>query len=297
MPVRHLDPPDRYDLRATLRALEMKSAGRTAVRGGEVLYATRTPEGPGTMTVYRSGRRLEAEAWGPGASWLLETAPQMLGLDDDVAGFDPPPGLIRDLHRAHPGLRLGKTQRPFGVVVTAILGQRVTGRQAKTGHARLVRAHGEPAPGPHELMLAPSPERLASLDYQDYHRFEIEKARAARLIEAGRRARRIDEVLTMSHADARRRLEAISGIGPWTAAAVMGIALGDRDAVQVGDYHAPHTVAWALAKEPRGDDARMLELLEPYAGQRRRVLVLLKTAGISAPKFGPRSPITSIGAM
>jgi 3-methyladenine DNA glycosylase/8-oxoguanine DNA glycosylase len=64
--------------------------------------------------------------------------------------------------------------------------------------------------------------------------------------------------------------------------------------VSIGDYHLPNVVAWALAGEPRGDDARMLELLEPYAGHRGRVQRLLEAGGIGAPKFGPRADIRAI---
>jgi 3-methyladenine DNA glycosylase/8-oxoguanine DNA glycosylase len=66
------------------------------------------------------------------------------------------------------------------------------------------------------------------------------------------------------------------------------VAFGDPDAVSVGDYHIPNLVAWALAGEPRGDDARMLSLLEPYRGQRGRVQRLLEVSGIRAPRYGPR---------
>ena len=41
-------------------------------------------------------------------------------------------------------------------------------------------------------------------------------------------------------------------------------------------------MAWALAGEPRADDARMLELLEPYRGQRGRVQRLLEVGRIDA---------------
>ena len=90
------------------------------------------------------------------------------------------------------------------------------------------------------------------------------------------------------------RLRAVPGIGPWTAARVAMTALGDADAVAVGDYHLPHIVAWALAGEPRGTDASMLDLLEPYQGHRARVQRLLLAAGIEAPRFGPKMPIRSI---
>ena len=45
-------------------------------------------------------------------------------------------------------------------------------------------------------------------------------------------------------------------------------------------------VAWALAGEPRGTDERMLELLEPYAGHRGRVLRLLVMSGLAPPRAG-----------
>ena len=36
------------------------------------------------------------------------------------------------------------------------------------------------------------------------------------------------------------------------------------------------------------DDDAMLEVLEPFAGQRGRVISLVNAAGISAPRHGPR---------
>ena len=65
----------------------------------------------------------------------------------------------------------------------------------------------------------------------------------------------------------------------------------DPDAVPVGDFHFPNTVAWALAREPRADDDRMLELLAPYAGQRGRVLRSLVSIAGAAPSYGPRQRI------
>jgi 3-methyladenine DNA glycosylase/8-oxoguanine DNA glycosylase len=73
------------------------------------------------------------------------------------------------------------------------------------------------------------------------------------------------------------------------------VALGDPDAVSEGDFHLPNLVAWNLAGEPRGTDERMLQLLEPYRGQRGRVQRLLEAGGTGAPRFGPRMRIHSIG--
>ena len=89
----------------------------------------------------------------------------------------------------------------------------------------------------------------------------------------------------------------LPGIGPWSAAEVSMIALGDSDAVSLGDYHLPHQVSWALAGEPRGTDDRMIQLLEPYRGHRARVIRLLTLGGIQAPRFGPRIRLRRIAAI
>jgi hypothetical protein len=56
----------------------------------------------------------------------------------------------------------------------------------------------------------------------------------------------------------------------------------------VGDFHLRNMVAFALAGEARGTDERMVELLEPYRGQRGRVTRLLELGGARAPRYGPR---------
>ena len=57
----------------------------------------------------------------------------------------------------------------------------------------------------------------------------------------------------------------------------------------LGDLHLPHAVCRALAREDRGDDDRMLELLEPFRPHRGRVVRLLKAAGrAAAPRRAPR---------
>jgi 3-methyladenine DNA glycosylase/8-oxoguanine DNA glycosylase len=102
------------------------------------------------------------------------------------------------------------------------------------------------------------------------------------------RASWFEAIVALPFPEAYARLTEVPGIGPWTAAEVGVRALGDDDAVSVGDFHLPNLVAFALAGEPRGDDARMLELLEPYRGRRALVIRLLELSGIRAPRYGPR---------
>ena len=272
----------------------MKASGQSTAMDAEAWWVTRTPAGPATLRIELAAPEVTAEAWGEGSDWVLEHAPDLIGRHDRPGDFDPPPGLMRDLARRSPGLRLGRTGRVLEAVLPAILGQKVTNREARRAGHRLVQAYGEPAPGPTDLWLLPDIATLAGLSYWDLHPFGIERKRADTLVEAVRRYRRLEEIMEMDRDSALARLTALRGIGPWTAGHVMGIAWGDPDAVPVGDFHLPNTVAYALAGEDRGDDNRMLELLEPYRGHRRRVVLLLRGAGIRAPKFGPRHAVRAI---
>jgi 3-methyladenine DNA glycosylase/8-oxoguanine DNA glycosylase len=135
------------------------------------------------------------------------------------------------------------------------------------------------------MRLPPEPSVLAGLPYFAFHPLGLERRRAEVVVRAARLAPRLADA---APDEAARLLHRTPGIGPWTVAETARVAFGDPDAVSVGDYHIPNLVAWALAGEPRGDDARMLALLEPYRGQRGRVQRLLEVSGIRAPRYGPR---------
>jgi 3-methyladenine DNA glycosylase/8-oxoguanine DNA glycosylase len=288
------------DLGRTLSPARRGPADPTfRTHGGEVWRATRTPEGPGTerLALLPEGALL-VEAWGPGAGWLVEHAPALAGELDDDTGFVPRQPLLRELHRRHPGLRLGRTEAVFEAAAGSILEQRVTGVEAFRGWRALVRDLGEPAPGPLPgLMVPPEPARVAETRYPVFHTYGVERGRAETVRRAAAHAGRLEEALRMPPAEARARLRVLPGMGHWTAAEVAVVALGDPDAVSVGDYHLPHVVSWALAGEPRGSDERMLELLEPYRGNRARVLRLLVAAGIGAPRRGPRMALRDVSRM
>lgn len=260
----------------------------------EAWRATLTPEGPATVHVVHADGAVEVEAWGPGAAWAAAGAAALCGEEDDAAAFRPTHPLLADVHRRHPGLRLPKTRAVFEALVPTVLAQKVVGVEAHRSYRALVRALGEPAPGPAGLTVPPSAAVLARTPYWTFHGFGIERRRAEVIIRAARSATRLEEACTMDLASARRRLEAFPGVGPWTAARVALVALGDADAVQVGDYHVPHAVGYALEGTPRSSDERMLELLEPYRGQRARVIRLIGVAGITAPRYGPKMPLRRI---
>jgi 3-methyladenine DNA glycosylase/8-oxoguanine DNA glycosylase len=253
--------------------------------------ATRTPEGPATVLLRPSADGVMVSAWGPGATTAVAESADLVGAHDDPGQLVPHHRLVADLARRMPGLRLPRTNRPFEALLPAICEQKVAGVEARAAFRGIVAAFGEPAPGPAPLRLAPSAEVLAAQPYFAFHRFGLERRRADLIRVAARVALRLERA---TPAEAYARMGAVPGIGPWTLAEVGRIAFGDPDAVSVGDYHLPNLVAWALAREPRADDARMLELLEPYRGQRARVVRLLEASGIRAPRYGPRMAPRSI---
>jgi len=278
------------DLTATLAPLSRGGAGDPSIAfsPGEVWRATRNSEGVATVRYRRDGATAEVTAWGPGAEVELERAPAVLGQDDDDSGFAPGHPLLRDLHRRFAGLRLTRTGAVFEALVPAVFGQKVIGLEARRGYRRMVRELGEPAPGPVPLVVPPSAATLARTPYWAFHPFALEQRRATTLIIAASRGDWLERLASLPPESARALLTALPGIGAWTAALVTGSALGDPDAVPVGDYNLPNLVSWALAGEPRGDDARMLELLEPYHGHRGRAIRLLEAGGARPPRRGPR---------
>jgi 3-methyladenine DNA glycosylase/8-oxoguanine DNA glycosylase len=262
---------------------------------GAVWRATRTPEGAATIRLVHRNGEVEVEGWGPGAEWAVAHAPALCGEEDDDSGFVPGHHpLVARLHREIRGVRLPRTQSVFEAMLPSVILQLVTTEQAKESYRHLVNALGETAPGPVPLKLPPSPQVLSRTPYWSFHRFGIERRRAETIIRTARSANRLEEIVTMDRDDAYSRMLAFPGVGPWTAAKVATVALGDPDAVPVGDYHLPHLVGYALEGTPRSTDERMLELLEPYTGHRARVIRLLILGGVAAPRFGPKQPLRDI---
>ncbi len=261
---------------------------------GRVWHATRTPDGPASILLVPTVDGIAVRAWGPGARTAVSCAPGLIGLDDDPVRLVPRHAAVQVAVRRLRGLRIGWTGALLEALVPAILEQKVTGDEARRVYRALVRAHGEDAPGPSGLRLPPAPRVLAALPYHAFHPLGLERRRADLVRSVARDSDRLESLGAHAvppdgdPAPAYAALRAIPGIGPWTAAEVGIRAFGDPDAVSLGDFHLPSVVCWSLAGEARGSDERMLELLEPYRGQRGRVLRLLELAGMGPPRRGPR---------
>jgi 3-methyladenine DNA glycosylase/8-oxoguanine DNA glycosylase len=249
--------------------------------------ATRTSEGPATVAV--EGRdRILARAWGPGAAQALDLLPQWLGFDDDPGALQPKDDVVARAQRAHPGLRLGRGRPIFEVLVPIIIGQRVTTQEASDSWRHLVFTHGEKAPGPCRLHVPPRVEALRRIGLPSFHRFGIEGARARVILDVCHHQRFVERIPELPPSEAIRKLRMFRGIGPWTSHLTAALVMGYADALPLGDFHIPSVVAQALAGEERASDRRMVELLEPYRGQRWRVIRLVGADTQYATRRHPR---------
>lgn len=286
---RRVPLPFPIDVVATVSRVQRGPHDPCLVIGGDGIWrASRSPGGPATVHLVPDGDVVTATAWGDGAEAALDAVDDLIGINDDDGGFDPDHRLVARLWRDHGRCRIPRTGAVTEALFASVLEQRVTIFEAHRAQRQLVARWGEAAPGPGGLRLPPDPELLAGVAYYDLHVLGVERSRADTVRRVAANAASLDGLAGVERSEARRRLLAVPGIGVWTAAEVALVALGDPDAVPVGDANLPADVTYALTGTAVDDDDAMLDALAPFAGQRGRVLRLLAAAGIHAPRRGPR---------
>jgi 3-methyladenine DNA glycosylase/8-oxoguanine DNA glycosylase len=237
---------------------------------------------------------IESRSWGPGAVWLAQRAPTLVGCNDDTSNFPLVAETTTKLHKQFSSFRILCTHSIWEALFPAVLEQKVTGLEARRSYAHLVRYFGEPAPQPEgapSLLLPPDANRVAESPSYVFHAAGVEAKRGNTIRNAATYSHRLRDAAEMPIAAANAFLAKLPGIGAWTIAEIGIVALGDADAVSVGDYHLKNLVSWNLAARPRGTDDEMLTLLEPYRPHRGRVVKYLQMGGSPPPRYGPRLTI------
>ncbi len=272
-----------FDVARTTLLQRMGRHDPTASRAEGLLRKTYLDQNgePTRHTLERRDGRLIVTTEGPSAQAGLAHWHGQFPVADGLDDFAPDSRVVRRLLVALPGLRLVRVPWLFDVAAGAVLQQRVTFGEAARGFGRIARTLGTSGP----LGIAfPDARTLARTPPHAIQRLGVDPKRARAL-----RALAAEEARTGflsrpgDHSSLRQRLLRIPGVGAWTTEMILGFGAGDTDAVPVGDVHLPSLVTSALAGEPRGTDERMLELLEPFRGQRFRVVRLLMAAK-SAPR-------------
>ncbi|HKP08875.1 MAG TPA: DNA-3-methyladenine glycosylase 2 family protein [Microbacterium sp.] len=286
-------PRHPLDLRRTVLYQRHGAGDPTMTVSGTVIWrVSRTPAGIATLAIRETHPGvIRGAAWGPGREWALAQLPALCGADDDPGDFDASQHpLIADAHHRNPGLRLSRTDLVFDALVSAIFEQKVTGMQAFGAWRRVVTWCGERAPGPTPapMFAPPTIDGWQHVPSWVWHRAGLEPQSKTVVRAAHRGDAIVRAVLAAEDGESVDRvLISQRGIGPWTSAETRIRALGDADAVSVGDYHLAHEVGHALAGH-RTDDEGMLRLLAAWPGQRQRVIRLIGASGVREPRRGAR---------
>ncbi|HUH08523.1 MAG TPA: hypothetical protein VML96_12060 [Egibacteraceae bacterium] len=291
------------DLRRTVvdvtRTVTLDRPRRGAVaigpRTGVVRRAEPSSAGPLLIEARPESDGVALEVWGPAAvpaearEQALAAAGAWVGLDDHLDGFaDAVSGhpLLRELSRRLGEVRLSRLPRLGEALGRAIIGQLVQGIEAARSTAQVAALAGTPAPG--GLWCWPTPEQLLRTPSWALRRCGVSLRSARALQSSAFSDHRLREAGT-DWALLDQRLRALPGVGVWTSG-VTRLALGDPDAVPIGDWGLPGLIGHVLGGAGRDnwDDAAMLELLAPFAGHRGRAIEVVKRAVSSRMVSGPR---------
>ena len=174
---------------------------------------------------------------------------------DEVLADDP---VLAPLVKARPGLRSPAHVDGHELAIRAVLGQQVSVRGARTLAARLVTELGEPLAQPSAGLTHAFPPAAAIADL-DPGRLAMPTSRKVALQTMARALADGDIVIDagVDRQDLSRRLIALPGLGPWTAAYIAMRALGDPDVFMPTDLGVRHGLErLGLDGSPRAASAR-----------------------------------------
>jgi AraC family transcriptional regulator of adaptative response / DNA-3-methyladenine glycosylase II len=265
----HRSPLDAQGLIAFLglRAVD----GVEQVCDGAYRRSMRLPNGSGIVELRPAANHVHARYWlddlrdlGP----AMQRSRTLLDLDSDphavldALGED---ALLGSLVRAAPGRRVAGHVDGHELAVRAVLGQQVSIRGACTLAGRLVADRGERLARPLGSVTHVFPSAHALAD-ADPDRLALPRARG-RALQALVTALASGELVLDAGAareEARSRLLALPGIGPWTSEYIAMRALRDPDAFMASDLGVRHALE-ALGHDGRPAAAAALaERWRPY---------------------------------
>jgi AraC family transcriptional regulator of adaptative response / DNA-3-methyladenine glycosylase II len=218
-------------------------------RDGAYRRTLRLPHGPGIVALRPEAEHIACQL---SLSDLRDLASaisrcrRLLDLDADPVAVDAllsADPVLAPLVAKAPGRRVPRTVDPAEFAVRAVLGQQVSTAAARTHAGRLAAARGEPVDDPAGGLtrLFPAMDALAQPGPDG-----ASDAAAGLAVPRSRRATfaaltaaladgRIDLSVGGDWAEARLRLAAVPGIGPWTVETIAMRALGDPDAFPATD--------------------------------------------------------------
>ncbi len=194
---------------------------------------------------------------------------RLLALQGDTAEFETRHrnhAQLGPLLRHRPGLRIPQTATVFEALVWAILGQQVNLPFAFKLRQRVIRLAGEDAGD--GLVAHPTAEALASLDPDAFAPLQLSRAKAACLVRTAQAvvdgALPVEELPFLVPAEAAARMQALKGIGPWTAQYVLLRGCGHLDGLPLGDSALATAAQRVFGLDARPTGPGLERLMEPF---------------------------------
>lgn len=213
--------------------------GVEEVRDATYRRTLRLPNGPGIVELTPHPDHISCRLW-LGDFRDLTTAVArcrwLLDLDADPEGIDQAlahDSILRPLIARAPGRRVPRAVDGAEMAIRAVLGQQIATAAARAHAARLVADRGEPVPDPNGALshLFPTPEALSGVDVA----MPSVRVRTLHALLAVLSSGQLDLSPGADRAEARGRLDALPGVGPWTREIISMRALGDPDAFPDSD--------------------------------------------------------------
>jgi AraC family transcriptional regulator of adaptative response / DNA-3-methyladenine glycosylase II len=224
---------------------------RTLTIGDRTGVVTVSLHGPHAVSVAVS------PALGPTLVQVAARVRRLFDLDAHPAAIDAALGADPRLApsvEAHPGRRVPGTLEPIELAVRVVLGQQISVAAARTLAARIVAQLGTRVDGPDGLTCVfPSAAALADAGPDRIAAIGMPRTRAATVHAL---ARAVADELVELHpgadpTDTIARLDALPGIGPWTAEVIAMRALGWPDAFPAGDLGVRRALGVRTEREAR----------------------------------------------
>ncbi len=268
-------PP--YDVAAMLAFLQQRAiAGVEAVDLPGLLYQRTlcVAQGGQTLTGWVQARFVPAqhtveflvsESLIPALPRLMADLRQLLDLDADPLAIA---ACLGERFAGLEGLRVPGTLDGFEMAVRGILGQQITVAAARTLSNRLVQALGITLPTPFTALthVFPSPELLAQASPDTLGALGVVKQRQAAILALAQAVTNKVIVLRPGGdvAQTMVALQALPGIGPWTANYIAMRALRWPDAFPAGDVALQSALGVRQAKSPALAAEQQAQVWRPW---------------------------------